>query len=80
MAKMLFIRVIALISVILGCMFFSCNFEESNFGSVMILLGLFASFSFITYASLRNKTQEEVKRIFGLTWLENKTGINFTEE
>lgn len=80
MLKNLVIRISAVLTLVFGFLFFSINFEMSNFWSIIALVGCFVTFASITYGFLKGCSGEEVKKILGLAWIENKTGINFTEE
>lgn len=78
--EILGIRVLFIATCILVCLMLSCNLEMSEFTSVMKLFGYTALCVGILWFILRNKTENEVKNLLGISWLENKTGINFTEE
>ncbi len=74
------IRVLFITTCILVCLMLSCDLEMSEFTSVMKLFGYTAFCVGILWFILRNKTENEVKNLLGISWFENKTGINFTEE
>lgn len=80
MLKIFIARVSAILACVFDFLFFSVNFEMSNLWSVLALVGCFVTFASITYGFLKGRSEEEVKEILGLAWIENKTGINFTEE
>ena len=80
MLKTFIARISTVLTVLLGLVFFTINFELSNMMCVLILVACFAIFGLISYSCLKEKSETEIKEILGLSWLENKTGINFTEE
>ena len=78
--KIFGIRVLFIVTVILVFLTLSCNLEMSEFTSVMKLFGFTTLCTGILWFILRNKAENEIKNLLGISWLENKTGINFTEE
>ena len=74
------IRVLFITTCILVCLMLSCNLESSEFTSVMKLFGYTSLCVGILWFILRNKTENEVKNLLGISWIEKKTGLNFTEE
>ena len=78
--KIFGIRVLFIATCILVCLTLSCNFEKSEFISVMKLFGCTTLFIGNLWFILRNKTENEIKNLLGISWIENKTGINFTKE
>ena len=78
--KNLIVRVSFIISMILGTILLMSDLDNSKFETIAILVGFISLFGSIIYVSLKNSTEEEINNILGLTWLEKKTGINFTEE
>ena len=74
------LRVLIVLTSIFGTMFLCINYEMSNMSSVLVLVGILCVCCAIIYSCLKNRSAEEIHEILGLKWLENKTGINFTEE
>lgn len=78
--KKIFLRALMAITMCLVMMFLSCNFETSNLSSVFGLVGLILVCVCGLYFSLRNYTKFKIYELLGITWLSNKTGIDFTSE
>lgn len=73
------IRFLFIITITLSCMFLSVvEFPKTTtmiefFSLIMIFVG-------ILYLTLKNRSENEICEILGLSWIEKKTGINFFEE
>lgn len=78
--KKIFLRALMAITMCLVMMFLSCNFETSNLSSAFGLVGLILVCVCGLYFSLRNYTESKIYELLGITWLSNKTGIDFTSE
>ena len=78
--KIYAIRALVIMTTILGSLFLCSNLEESKITSIISLFMILCVCGIIIYKVLHNRSEKEINNILGLTWLENKTGINFTEE
>ena len=74
------IRVLAIIAAILSCVLFSIDLDNSKIGVVLAIIACLIWIGLTVYEGLKDKTQKEINDILGITWLEKKTGLNFTEE
>ncbi len=74
------IRVLAIIATILSCVLLSIDLDHTKFGTVLIIITCLIWIGLTIYDDLKDKTQKEINNILGLTWLEKKTGLNFTKE
>ena len=74
------IRVLAIIAAILSCGLLSIDLDHSKIGTVLAIIACLIWIGLIVYEGLKDKTQKEINDILGITWLEKKTGLNFTEE
>ena len=74
------IRILAIIAAILSCVLLSIDLEHTKFGTVLIIITCLIWLCITIYDGLKDKTQKEINNILGITWLEKKTGLNFTEE
>lgn len=78
--KIFGIRVLFIITCILVALTLSCNTDKSEFGAILLLLCYTGLSIYILWRILHNKTENEIKNILGISWVENKININFTEE
>lgn len=72
-------RILLTITFIIGCILFSCSEDQT----LIYVLGCFTTFTVlcgICYLRMRNNTIEVNNNILGITWLEKKTGLKFSEE
>lgn len=74
------IRVLAIIAAILSCVLLSIDLDNSKIGVVLVIITCLLWIGITIYEGLKDKTQKEINDILGITWLEKKTGLNFTEE
>jgi uncharacterized membrane protein YqhA len=74
------IRVLAIIAAILSCVLLSIDLDNSKIGTVLTIIACLIWVGLTIYEGLKDKTQKEINDILGITWLEKKTGLNFTEE
>lgn len=74
------IRVLAIIAAILSCVLLSIDLDNSKIGTVLTIITCLIWIGLTIYEGLKDKTQKEINNILGITWLEKKTGLNFTEE
>lgn len=73
-------RLLLVITFIIGCILISCIEDQTP---VLNMLGCFVTFiclCYICYFRMSKNTVEVNNNILGITWLENKTGLNFSEE
>jgi len=74
------IRVLAIIAAILSCVLLSIDLDNSKIGTVLVIIACLIWIGLTIYEGLKDKTQDEINNILCLTWLEKKTGLNFTKE
>ena len=74
------IRILAIIAAILSCVLLSIDLDHTKFGIVLAIIACLIWVGLIVYEGLKDKNQNEINNILGLTWLEKKTGFNFTKE
>ena len=74
------IRVLAIIAAILSCVLISIDLDNSKIGVVLAIIACLIWVGLTVYEGLKDKTQKEINDILCITWLEKKTGLNFTEE
>ena len=74
------IRVLAIIAAIFSCVLISIDLDNSKIGVVLAIIACLIWVGLTIYEGLKDKTQKQINDILGITWLEKKTGLNFTEE
>ncbi len=74
------IRVLAIIAGILSCGLISIDLDHSKIVTVLAIIACLIWIGLTVYEGLKDKTKKEINEILGITWLEKKTGLNFTEE
>lgn len=78
--KNFLIRSLMLLTVIVGTIFISIVEDQTTVTSMLSLFMFFIILCWLCYYNIHNLTKEEINNLLGITWLENKTGLNFLEE